>query len=181
MPYFLTFDVETLGLYGSAFAIGFVVTDGAGIKQDEGIYVAPLLRPRKGWKESHQWVQENVFPVLPPDNCATENDMCHRFMQAVAYWKEKAENIGERFYLVSDVAFPCEANFLLYCQALDPERYTALMPYPLLDVSSILFAAGSDPVGTYDRTDEELPAHNPLNDARQSSRILHMYLSIAKL
>jgi hypothetical protein len=50
-------------------------------------------------------------------------------------------------------------------------------PYPLHDLASILLAHGRDPLAKNERLPEELPEHDPLNDARQSARLLHEVLS----
>jgi hypothetical protein len=47
----------------------------------------------------------------------------------------------------------------------------------LLDLASLLVAAGQNPVATFDREADEKPEHNPLADARQTARILCKLLS----
>jgi hypothetical protein len=39
---FFVFDVESAGLHGEGFAVGFVVVDREGNKRDEGLFVAPV-------------------------------------------------------------------------------------------------------------------------------------------
>ena len=77
--------------------------------------------------------------------------------------------------MAADCCWPVEANFLAQCIA-DNKQRTGDGPYPLLDVSSFLVATGSDPLKQYPRLPNELPAHNPLADARQSARLLRTCL-----
>ena len=42
---------------------------------------------------------------------------------------------------------------------------------PLYDLASVLLARGEDPLRRSARLTEELPAHHPLHDARQSARL----------
>ena len=58
----------------------------------------------------------------------------------------------------------------------DNPEYKSLSPYPFLDVASLITSAGGDPLGNLPRENDELPAHHPLHDARQSSRLLHTVL-----
>lgn len=44
--------------------------------------------------------------------------------------------------------------------------------FMVFDVASVRLAAGLDPLASAPRLDGELPAHDPLRDARQSARLL---------
>ena len=98
-------------------------------------------------------------------------------MDILSEYEDGLRDTGVRLFLVADVCWPCEARFLRDCWADDPSSNEKLMPYPLLDLSSFLMAKGYDPTGIYARLESELPAHNPLKDARQSSRIFHLLRS----
>lgn len=173
----LTFDVETRGLFGQSFAVGFVLTSDAGSTLFEGIRSCLFMDvdPDGGstWKENDAWLEENVLPHLPAPDCFTAFEVRHKFMDDLRSMKRAADRQDEKLYLLADCAFPCEARFLTECWRDDPLKNGPLMPYPLLDLSAILLAKGYDPVGMYARRDNENPTHNPLNDARQSSRIYH--------
>lgn len=111
------------------------------------------------------WINENVIPNLPEVNCESLAELRDWFWEIWIKWK------SEGAYMVSDCAWPVETNFLSDCVKNSNDRnWTG--PYPLIDVSSILLSIGKDPVGNYGRKDNELPEHNPLNDARQSARVL---------
>ncbi len=177
---YLTFDVETRGLYGDAFAFGYVVHNSNGELCGEGIHVCPIdgvSGDMEGTGITEEtatplWVRENVLPHLPEPDCVNVYELRKRFGEVFYKYTRMAADKGEPFYLVSDVAYPCETGFLRQCRSLN----TDFSVYPLLDVSSVLLATGHDPVGYFGRLPEEMPAHNPLADAKQSARILHSVL-----
>lgn len=172
----LTFDVETNGLYGEAFAVGYALTTDGGSRILEGIHCCPYHDSEPDKRDTtplltEQFLHENVLPTLPEPDCFTTRAVRDRFFDVWHSAFSAAKKQGENLYLMADVAHPCESRFLLQLRA--DERRVPFTVYPLLDLSSFLMAAGYDPVGTFARRDDELPAHNPLNDARQSSRIFH--------
>ncbi len=72
-----------------------------------------------------------------------------------------------------ECGWPVEARFLAACIDEDPDRASD-GPYPLLEISTMMQAAGMDPMATYKRKPEELPAHDPRGDARLSARLLRI-------
>lgn len=82
------------------------------------------------------------------------------------HWKSKGA------YLAAECAWPVEAKFLMDCVRDDFHLREWEGPYPLIDISSVLLARGIDPLGKQPRLESEEPAHNALNDARQSARLL---------
>lgn len=168
--HYFSFDVESVGLFGRPFAVGWVVVNQDGEELDSGYLSYPVLLH----KTEDAWVLENVVPALPVDqdghtefNCGYEYDMLERFWEAWTEAKKKYPGI----VMVSDCPWPVEANFLLRCQR-DLKFGMDESPYPILDAASVLAAGGYDPLGTYDREPEEEPAHHPTNDARQSVRLM---------
>ena len=163
-PIYMVFDVESLGLHGMAFAYGFVVVDSEGNELDSG-YAAykPDLKALDA--EPKDYLNTNVLPALYGYTHDDLISLCYAFWYKWLEWKQK----GAR--LVSDVAWPVETGFLSGILALIPNLDPYLGPYPLIDVSSVLLAAGQDPVGNFERGIGESPAHNPLCDARQSARV----------
>ena len=89
-----------------------------------------------------------------------------------AFWRLWLGWKSNSVWLAADVCWPVEANFLRACIEDDPIRRTWEGPYPLIDIASVRLAAGFDPLGTEPRRDDEMPARNPLADARQSARLL---------
>lgn len=158
-------DVESIGLRGEGFAAGFVV-----MHEDGRILTEHLLSCEPdaagAWhdgQESRAWVRENC-PALNPQ-FAKPADL------RTAFWREWAVWQRTGAVMLADCPYPVESRFLEQCIADNSER-ARQAPYPLLDVGSVLYAAGMDPVGTYDRQPAELPKHDPLADARQSARLL---------
>lgn len=164
MRHWFSLDVESMGLLGEPFAVGWVIVDEEGNEKEEGYLAYPHLTEGVS-PDDMKWMQENVLPHLPEPNCKDADDLCHRFWDA---WTTAHVNY-DGLTMVSDVPFPVEAGFLLRCLKM-LGLGMGDSPLPIIDVASVLLATGQDPLGTYSRLDNELPAHNPLNDARQSVR-----------
>lgn len=76
-----------------------------------------------------------------------------------------------------ECGWPVEARFLNACIDDDRGARNWSGPYPMHEIASIMLSAGMDPMTTYDRLPCELPAHEPLADARLSARLLAQVLS----
>ncbi len=161
MNRFMVFDVESIGLHGEGFAVGYVVIDG-GSRVDEGCYACPP-ETAAGLTANRKWVSENV-PKLAY-NCEGPRQVRQRF------WADWLRERAAGAVLVADCAWPVEARFLIACvdDSLATNEWDG--PYPLHDLASILLALGKDPLVAGDRLLDE-PAHDPLGDARQSARML---------
>lgn len=130
---FMVFDVESIGLHGEGFAVGWIVIDKSGNTLDEG-YLACDPTICCGTKDDHLWVSENV-PVLhySHTNIIT---LRSEFWRLWRYWAD--QGVG----LVADCAWPVEARFLI--AAVNDDRATRERegPYPLHDLASVLLAIG---------------------------------------
>jgi hypothetical protein len=156
-----TFDVESIGLHGEGFAFGYCVhQDGEEIVCGR---LACASRMARGNPESRKWVEENIPPI--PVDMVNPRDVRSSFW---ALWREWVKKDA---IMLSDCGWPVEANFLSACVEDDHAEREWQGPYPLFDLSSILFALGCDPKGKYERRENELPVHDPLADARQTARI----------
>lgn len=165
-------DVESVGLYGDAFAYGFVVCDEAGkILQEREAY-CPFSTLILGL-DDFEWVKENV--IVGGHKCSSYRELRDRF------WKEYQgvhklalrEQSGA-VEIWADCCFPVETSFLATC--IRDELYTRKWqgPHPLFDIAPLLkYKLGKDPTQTLERKENELPAHNALNDARQSARLFY--------
>lgn len=164
---YMVFDVESAGLHGEGFAVGYVVVDENGAELDADIAATQQIPSCS--EENRQWLESNVLPSLA--NADGTDDASTRWVRNWFWWRWQGwKDKGAQ--LVTDCGWPVEANFLSACVRENKIEREWGGPYPLLDLSSILLAAGKDPVGTFERLPNELPAHNPLNDARQSARVL---------
>ena len=169
----MVFDVESVGLHGEGFAVGYVVIDDFGKEYARGLYSCP---PREafGFNEKHyQWINEHVPDLRPHTH---ENP--HGIREA--FWRDWEDYGSQGALLVADCPWPVEARFLQDCIAADIENREFKGPYPLIDVASVRLAAGLDPLGTEERRANELPIHNPLSDARQSARLLIEALELVR-
>jgi len=160
--YYFVFDVESIGLFGEAFSVGFVVFNRQGKLQEE-LELSCNPDSALGEPSDRIWVEQNC--LVGDFNCSSPVQVCERFLDYWKFWKKKDA------ILIADCCFPVETNFLCDCLRKNPENRLINSPYPLYDLSSFLFAYGCDPLAEYDRTENELPKHNSLNDARQSARL----------
>lgn len=162
----IVFDVESVGLHGEGFAVGWVVLDASGQEIDAGLMHCDPRRAAAGTPGDRGWVEENVKIGSPATHVSA-----YPLREAWWSWYQALKATGP-VELWADCPWPVEARFLAACvdQWRDARNWEG--PYPLLDVGVMLRAAGMDPMATYDRTEAESPAHNPLADARQSARLL---------
>ena len=166
---FMVFDVESIGLHGEGFAVGWVVVNRAREKLSEGcLSCSPDLCA--GTPANRAWVTENVAPL--EHTSPSREHLLNTFWEVWRRWAE----LGA--FLVADCSWPVEANFLSACVALKPEEREWQGPYPLHDLASVLLALGKDPLAITPRRADELPAHHPLMDARLSARQLLSALNL---
>jgi hypothetical protein len=174
---FMVFDVESIGLHGQGFAVGWVVVNRMGVELEANRLACNPIAAA-GDKEGREWVAANVppIPVSRLDHMTPElaemfaikspGGVRYGFWSRWLHWK------GQGAVLAADCCWPVEARFLVECVEDDPVARRWLGPYPLIDIASIRLAKGLDPLGTEERRPDELPVHDPLADARQSARLL---------
>lgn len=172
-PLFMVFDCESVGLHGETFAVGWTVVEHGGRELASG---AAACEPAlcQGTRAGLAWVEANVRVRLTHDG---------PFQLRETFWRDWLRWKAEGVALAADVPWPVEARFLARCVD-DARRQTRggfveeqgrrdwEGPYPLIDVASVRLAAGFDPLADVERLPGELPAHDPLADARQSARLL---------
>jgi len=162
--YFFVFDVESVGLHGDGFSYGYVVVENA--PQMKVVGRGELSSGRvaaKGTSADHEWISANVPPC--------RRVICSATALRDTFWTEWIHWRAQGAVMVADCPWPVEARFLQACVDDEPARQ-AEAPYPLIDVASVLLAAGMDPIASYDRLPAELPKHDPVADATQSARLL---------
>jgi hypothetical protein len=160
---FMVFDVESIGLHGEGFAVGWVVVNEDGSHVASAAYTCdPDLA--HGDDEHRAWVAEHV-PWQGISRESSARWVRDRFWEAWLYARKRGA------VLVADCAWPVEARFLIACVEDAPEARGWEGPYPLHELASFMVAAGMDPLATCERLPDE-PEHHPLGDAKQSARLL---------
>lgn len=179
---FFVFDVESVGLYGDAFAVGWVVVDAAGQEHDSGLAAidpidvdtpGSLIQPG-----ARQWIKQNVSQL--PYTGHSSRTLPIYFWDVLQRWWidstiETYRNHPKALSFWADWASPVESNFLARtaqqaCYANFVEDVLRAVPAPLHEIATLRLAAGMDHSDPFLRVD--LPEHNPLADARHSARIL---------
>jgi hypothetical protein len=180
---FLVFDVESVGLHGPTFAVGWVLKHINGEELDYRCYAIDLRdvynEHRNKPDHAHltsglNWWTKKHYAVLM--DSMWPNDRLHiseRDMR-LSFWQEYRQYLKQypNLLLAADVPWPVKANFLTACIRDNLPDREWQGPYPILDIASVLAAKGLDPLQKFDRYPDELPEHNPLADARQSARVL---------
>lgn len=172
-----SFDAETNGLWGQAFAIGALVYDESGAEIARFVGRCPI----EG--EVDKWVAENVLPKIAdiPVTHANYDALLASFAEFYKANKQDAD-------VVVHMGFIVEVKILrdLHAAGLIGDWDA---PYPLLDVSGNLQQAGEDPtsVDSYVKKNElsvgefEGGTHNPLYDSAVAAVVYrHLTEKISK-
>lgn len=175
---FFVLDVESVGLYGEGFAVGWVVIDMNGQERESGLFVS-------NWQDcdsdidasTNHWLKKNL-PLMAITH-QLKADLRMDFFNVLQRWLPNGDNKNhsKASSVWADWGYPVEAQFLIQCrntayrERMGEADPSWLMPTPLHEVATICLAAGVEPEA-YPRLASELPEHNPLNDARYSARLL---------
>lgn len=167
-PYFLVIGIESMGLWGEAFAVGGVVISTAPQSkksasfQDSFLYACnPALIA--GEAADRAWVERNV--KLPDDLklVAGPAEVRAQFWSTWLYWQTKGA------WLASAAAWPVHARFLLQCCAEPARRSDAPV---VVSVADYLLAAGRDPLSSFTRR----RLHSPLQEAQRAAQAFYKAL-----
>lgn len=176
----MVFDVESVGLHGEGFAVGWVITED-GREIDSGYAACSPDFAYEGTAGDREWISDNVLPYLPtPKHVKAGIYSDYEIVSQVrqSFWDEWLKWNAKGATLWADCAWPVEAKFLIDCvQDGDGDRNWQ-GPYPLCEISTVLIMAGLDPLAKCDRLYNEKPAHHPTCDARQSARLLNEAIAI---
>lgn len=130
----LSFDIETNGLHGEAFAVGAVLVDAH-------LQVLDKFSGRTNIVGSVDlWVETHVLPVIktmPMTHTSYKN-----LREAFWDWFLKAQRSAD-YVLVSN-GYPVEYRFLLKCQEENLEERYWQHPFPILDLTSLMIQAEGD-------------------------------------
>lgn len=173
---YLVFDVESIGLHGEGFAVGWVIIDES-LKEYESGYLACPAEVARGTHEDFLWVQENVLPHLPEPTEISPNRVRQKFWDK---WLEVKDSVS----LFADCGWPVEDNFLSACTKQHPDSIAQAhyhrtrnypgLPLPVLTISHQNFN------GLYSRISQRcksMPAVNKVDRAVWlSDDFYHVYL-----
>lgn len=159
---FLSFDVESNGLHGPAFAVGAVLmrTDGEILDEFNG---RSTIRG-----QVDEWVEAHVLPAL--EGWEAEQYPSAKAMRQ-AFWQWFMGHKDQTDWVLVDNSYPVEVRFLMQCQEDDIASRYWDHPYPLLDVASLLLQVGVSPLTpkakfVADEVEEtKVRRHNPRSDA----------------
>lgn len=156
MKYFC-FDAETNGLYGEVFAIAAVVVD------EQGTILDQFCLKSEEQNVTDEWTRKNCVPYLADiPECENRDKLRELFWAFYMQYKDCCT-------IVADVPYPVEAQLLRSCVEKYPEERTFQGPFPLIDVASVLFAHGIDPlVDRLEFAGMKGKRHHPLDDALAS-------------
>ena len=160
-------DAETDGLYGQFLSVAAIVLN------DQGEEVDTFYGTVRNSEDivSSEWVKENVLPYLR-DGIRSDADL---------YGAER--ELIEAFYafynahvecdVIADVPYPVESRLFFKIVGNDPEERMYKAPFPLMDLSSMLYAHGYPALcDRREITDcSDLRLHNALDDVRMSIRV----------
>ena len=168
-----SFDAETNGLWGQAFAISAAV-------YEDGELVASFTSYLGEEGVTDEWVRENVLPSM--SDLEVTHDSYDAMLASFAGFYLAHKGDAD---IIAHMGVPVEAKVLLDMHAKE------LIgdwdgPYPFLDVASALKAKGYDPtsVDSYNETyglmggrpeAEGLAAHHPLYDSIAAA-VAYMHL-----
>ena len=154
----LSFDLETNGLHGQAFAIGAVLmgADGETINEFTArTNIEGLIDP---------WVEKNVLPAIADVTIthSSYEDMREDF------WAWYLENKPKADYVLVNNGYPVEYRFLLDCQEANLDERYWQHPFPILDLTSLLVQHDhKTPIDKTKLTNgEKYSLHHPLHDAK---------------
>lgn len=181
MKTYFVFDVESIGIHGEAFSVGggiYCFKDNE-IKTIDEFIIHCDPENAHGDKSDKEWVMQNCpnphnNPHIPDTfiHASSPDEVRKQFW---AIYKEY-KFIYKDLTIAAECCWPVESSFLSKCISDDIVERKWQGPYPLIDIASVMFATGMDPMATYERLPNETPAHHPLMDVRQSVRLLKMAL-----
>ena len=150
-------DCETNGLYGDCFAVGVIILS------PEGLIIDKFSGISQVEEVTNDWVKENVLPELSGLKIfSTRKQMRDAFWE---FWIKHKDTC----ICISDIGVPVESGFFKQCVLDDLDNRQWDAPYPLHEVSTLLFAKGVDPdinrIEYSDINTETIKQHNPVDDA----------------
>lgn len=166
-----SFDAETNGLWGQAFAIGALVYDETGAEIERFVDRCPIEGP------VNEWVEDNVLPQIA-DIPETHKDYASLLVAFAEFYL--ANKIDAE--IIVHMGVPVESNLLsdMHSQGLIGDFDG---PYPLVDIAGNLLQVGENPTSADAYIEKyalevgkfEGGTHNPLYDSAVAAQV-YMHL-----
>lgn len=149
------FDVESTFLHGDAFMVSALIYD---IQKAE---VTTTFNARYIPTKTSDWVNDNIVKKVDTARfllCKDFKEMRAEFFQFYIEFKDQC-------VIMVDTPYPVETNFLEAIYNDDPVSREWLMPYPLIDMGSILSIFGLSEIDRAEYSEiANLEKHNPYYD-----------------
>lgn len=175
----LVFDVESVGLHGEGFAVGWALIKD-GVIVDEW-WVGCPIDVAKGTDDDRHWchkyIPSEVLEPTSPHRREKPSDVRQFF------WDIMTKELAMGAMIWADCIWPVEARFLIDCvedargrgkkgkSSIGVSSRNNEGPFPLLDIASVRYALAKNPDFS-ERLKDEMPPHHPLRDAKASARTL---------
>lgn len=129
----LSFDVESNGLHGPAFAVAGLLINEAGLITSE------FAARTRVHSRLDPFVRTEVMPKL------TGMPLTHRTPRDLrqAFWDWYTRTSPSADLVVVQNGYPVEARFLIACQDDDRPARDTMHPFPLFDLPSLLYQIGA--------------------------------------
>lgn len=159
-------DAETDGLYGQVISVAAIVVDEEYI-ECEHFYAKQKISLSELQDE---WVKEHVYPILGE---APEYESEDALLEA--FWGFYV--MHPDCFVIVDVPYPVEASLFRKCVEKDEKERRALAPFPLMDLSSMLYAKGIAPLEDREKLlGGKAQRHNALTDVRVCVELFKKYI-----
>ncbi len=157
-------DAECDGLYGAFITVAGMIIDVEGNEVERFYYGIQ----KENLHVKSEWVKENVLPKLGNYTVfPNEREMLE------AFW-EKWMKYQKDAYAIGDVIYPVECRLFQKCVEQNEIERSFLAPYPLLDLASMLYARGIDPLSERTKLSgciKNAIQHNALFDIEMTTEI----------
>lgn len=163
------FDVESIGLYGDAYAVGAIVIkpDLLPIETDDDVQriivdsfaIASENQVIKAYESNNTFIKKIIGRVMEFNTCKTLADLENEFMRF--YGKHSAS-----CDIYADCIYPVESNFLSSIARRFGSKYENSMPYPLKDICNFIDVD----IDRFEYAEmSNLPKHDPYYDSMTSA------------
>ena len=156
-------DAETDGLYGRILSIAALVCDSKGNEIETFDHYCSVTEE----DIEDPWVKEHVYPIL---KTGIEEKDEHSLLCSFWNFYKKQSDCA----IIGDVTYPVECRVFEKCVRMDLPGRAFEGPFPLMDLSSMLYAKGYDPLTErYDLVADKIMfnQHSAIDDVRMAKEI----------